>query len=328
MKKNAQPELSQQWWSKNKATTLKSTGLGKALKAYEDAQKKRQLPEAVKALAAVIPVVKKALGMCNKSLHEETIAALEKYPKVIQTEKSRLEHLLVLEHAQDEVMSYLGMFGYRLEALPKLMDKTEKEVQSGDAKNAAYDYGQVQSKAESLLRDLRPASLKKELQRTAQTAGAKYSDLDQTAISKKITSLATALKEITVRYGKLTLAYDALEVADPALDHPSPEYEKAFKEVVAYYRKLIGLLKSYVSKIGKYEQVAAQVHKQALEANDPTVAAKVLTITRNLHGKMREEQQESVNILYQFRDKAGSGVVLSTRTAFRKTTKTSICRCS
>ena len=42
MKAGETPQVSEKWWSKNKAVTLGPTGLGKALKAFEVAEAKKR----------------------------------------------------------------------------------------------------------------------------------------------------------------------------------------------------------------------------------------------------------------------------------------------
>ena len=43
MKKGATPELDSKWWSKNKAKTMKKSGLGAELKSYEVLKAKAEL---------------------------------------------------------------------------------------------------------------------------------------------------------------------------------------------------------------------------------------------------------------------------------------------
>lgn len=84
MKKNATPELNYKWWNKNKAKTMKSSGLGKALTAYEVANDQMDWDKTLKALSEVKKKVTVAVGACNPKLHADTIAALKKYPGIIQ----------------------------------------------------------------------------------------------------------------------------------------------------------------------------------------------------------------------------------------------------
>ncbi len=93
MKKGAIPELSQKWWSSNKGKTVPSTGLGEVLKTYEIEKNKSSMDyeEMLKALEKVGPAVTKAIKKCNKTLHAETIEALERYPAVIEKEKKWIE---------------------------------------------------------------------------------------------------------------------------------------------------------------------------------------------------------------------------------------------
>lgn len=91
MKKNAVPELNYKWWNKNKAKTMKSSGLGKALTLFEAAEDQMDWDKALKALSEVKKKVVVAIGCCNDKLHKETIDALKKYPKVIQQKEAELK---------------------------------------------------------------------------------------------------------------------------------------------------------------------------------------------------------------------------------------------
>ena len=115
MKKNAIPELDSKWWSKNKAKTMKKSGLGAELKAYEVCKTRSEASgmssadiakahmatlTQLKAVKTKLPV---ALKACNEKSHEETIAALKKYPKIILAEENRLKAL-------DHFNTALGLF--------------------------------------------------------------------------------------------------------------------------------------------------------------------------------------------------------------------------
>lgn len=85
-------DLSRDWWHKNKATTLKSTNLGQALGNWEAAwdacqqvmtRKYSNYDAAQAALAALKPAVATAKAACNKTLHGDTIKALDAYTKLI-----------------------------------------------------------------------------------------------------------------------------------------------------------------------------------------------------------------------------------------------------
>jgi hypothetical protein len=91
MKKNATPELNYKWWNKNKAKTMKSSGLGKALTAFEVAEDQMNWDKALKALSEVKKKVVVAIGACNTKLHSDTIAGLKKYPSVIQKKEVEIK---------------------------------------------------------------------------------------------------------------------------------------------------------------------------------------------------------------------------------------------
>ena len=90
MKTGVTPELSSKWWSKNKAKTLGSTGLGKVLKSWETAKKQKSGPAMEEAIASLLPAVRKAKSKCGAKRHKETLDALVKYPKVIKTAKTQI----------------------------------------------------------------------------------------------------------------------------------------------------------------------------------------------------------------------------------------------
>lgn len=86
MKKGVTPELDSKWWAKNKAKTLTKTGIGKALRNYEVARAKEDDKLVLKTLSALKTAIGKGVSMANSKLHADTIAALKKYPKLIEAE--------------------------------------------------------------------------------------------------------------------------------------------------------------------------------------------------------------------------------------------------
>lgn len=105
MKASDNFKIDQAWWKKNKPLTLKTTGLGAVMKQYQDAKVKIQelakkgafsgefnssvtpFDAARKVLEKNIPVaVAKAKGMCNKTLHKDTIVVLDKYKSAVSAE--------------------------------------------------------------------------------------------------------------------------------------------------------------------------------------------------------------------------------------------------
>lgn len=84
VKANAMPELNAKWWSKNKAKTMKKSGLGKALKNFEVAEDMMDYDRMLKALSEVKKKLVVALKACNPRIHADTIAGIKKYPAIIQ----------------------------------------------------------------------------------------------------------------------------------------------------------------------------------------------------------------------------------------------------
>lgn len=91
MKKNAIPELNYKWWKKNKAKTMKTSGLGKTLTAFEVAEDQMDWAKALKALSEVKKKIVPAISACDSKLHSDTIAALKKYTGVIQKKEVELK---------------------------------------------------------------------------------------------------------------------------------------------------------------------------------------------------------------------------------------------
>jgi len=86
MKKGATPELDSKWWAKNKPMTLTKTGIGDALRNYEVAQAKKDDQKVLATLSALKKAVANGVSKANPKLHADTIAALKKYPKIIENE--------------------------------------------------------------------------------------------------------------------------------------------------------------------------------------------------------------------------------------------------
>lgn len=91
MKKGAIPELNQKWWSKNKAKTMGKSGLGKALKDFEVAEEVNDPAKMLKALSEVKKKLAVALKACNEKMHKDTIAAIKKYPGIIQKRETEIK---------------------------------------------------------------------------------------------------------------------------------------------------------------------------------------------------------------------------------------------
>jgi hypothetical protein len=108
MKATDEFKFSQEWWKKNKPLTLKSTGLGEVLKKYDGltatidkmiaGSNYQGVDPAKDPFDAAVAMVKKdidkavenALKDCNKTLHKDCIAVLEKYSTTAQKEAARI----------------------------------------------------------------------------------------------------------------------------------------------------------------------------------------------------------------------------------------------
>lgn len=91
MKKGESFQLSYTWWDNGRPGSMKSTGLGAALKQYEKT-KASALP-ALKALLEVDAARQRAIGMCSGPLFPDTKAALQKVAALTQATQSHLQRV-------------------------------------------------------------------------------------------------------------------------------------------------------------------------------------------------------------------------------------------
>lgn len=94
MKAGVTPKLDSKWWKDNKDLLVPEAPLFGYLKEYEIAKTKLTKDPCIKAyndldhaIDQVTDAAKTQIGKCNKLLHKDTIAALQKYPGVTKTEK-------------------------------------------------------------------------------------------------------------------------------------------------------------------------------------------------------------------------------------------------
>lgn len=91
MKKGESFQLNYAWWNAGRPGTMKSTGLGKALQAYE--KSKSNPVAALKALLEVDTARKNAIGMCTGALFPDTKAALQKADVITQAAQKHLTNV-------------------------------------------------------------------------------------------------------------------------------------------------------------------------------------------------------------------------------------------
>ena len=151
-------DLSQKWWSKNKAKTLKSTGFGKALKAYEDAKKSVDggkiaplagLQAAVDAADEVRKKRDAAEKACKKKLHDDTKQMLQAYTGLLTADAAKyVKQLSDMEKKVDacgkaaaqatghfnKILKSMGAITKNYESARKAMDDA---IKAGDKKKAA-----------------------------------------------------------------------------------------------------------------------------------------------------------------------------------------------
>ncbi len=136
MKNGARAELNYKWWDKNKAKTLKKTGLGKALKEYEKDNPKdihrcsfTDLKVCSDRLTEVQAVASKAVGACNKKIHGETMAALKTYDGVVKAAKARVEGQLKTFEKDLTALQALGQGNVKkVKAAHKKLNENSKKL--------------------------------------------------------------------------------------------------------------------------------------------------------------------------------------------------------
>ncbi|MBL8794547.1 MAG: hypothetical protein JNM56_11630 [Planctomycetia bacterium] len=99
MKAGVTPKLEAKWWKDNKDLLVPEQPLYKALQVYEKQKadfKKKTTYDGYTQLVFAADNVKNAareqVGKCNKLLHKDTIAALQKYPGVVDGELNGIEN--------------------------------------------------------------------------------------------------------------------------------------------------------------------------------------------------------------------------------------------
>lgn len=132
MKKGDKPkDLSQGWWSSNKAKTLKSTELGKALGDYAKvragSKSRAYFAACLKELSKVTAAVDKAKKACNATLHAETLEALGGYAAVISAEANQVAK------EDSEYGGRLTIFQTSREKLVKQLQKMHGDLQTAVA---------------------------------------------------------------------------------------------------------------------------------------------------------------------------------------------------
>ena len=105
-------ELSQKWWKKNKAKTLRNEPLTAALKSYDksNADRKRDgFAQDVKATMDALDLVSKAIEAtkkkCNAKLHKETLGHLDDLKKLAKLTRKQLD-----DHVRN-VKTWFANFG-------------------------------------------------------------------------------------------------------------------------------------------------------------------------------------------------------------------------
>jgi hypothetical protein len=161
MKAGVTPMVSSAWWKSNKGMTVKGAVLEGALKVYESARLNftnkasansaeafQLYMEAKKALSVdVSKAVDATISSCNKLLHKDDIAGLEKYHSTaIPKEKGTLDKLFKdfegrYQRIVDDMKGEMEAYVSALDPIAKLSAKTvlECEALESDADRALAD---------------------------------------------------------------------------------------------------------------------------------------------------------------------------------------------
>ncbi len=174
MKKGDKPkDLSQSWWSKNKAKTLKSTGLGKALAAYAKVRAGKPslqyYKDCLKELNTVLKNVEKAEKACNAKLHEDTIIALKGYQPLAKAEMTAInkeetdytKRLTIFKKSREKLVKELKVLHKKAEENIKLgksgLVKVNQAVDKGNTAMAAKLGSAINNAADGVLKTVETA---------------------------------------------------------------------------------------------------------------------------------------------------------------------------
>lgn len=137
-------DLSSKSWNKLKELTVPKTGFGGKLDAYDVAKKKTEVLQtrnlasfgaAATALGNITKHIPDAQKKCNKTLHKDTIAALEAYKPLIAAESTALNKAFIKYQGNiDRTLERLKV----CEAAMKVHKQTMTALVKGSLANVAH----------------------------------------------------------------------------------------------------------------------------------------------------------------------------------------------
>lgn len=222
-------DLSQKWWKKHKAVTLKSTGFGKVLGAYEAAlakpNSKTNIQAMIKALKAIEPARSAAEKMCNKTLHKDTIAILAAYKELIVKESTKLqkrgadyeEDIKAWTKKRTDCVAGMKKHEKDMETLVKKADATLQTARSTAANGNDTDKARTVKLCNAMIAELKKArAAAKDTMDTVRIAGTgpepvHAEDRDPAIFTEAINIQAVLEHEHNTKEGELKRAIKTLE---------------------------------------------------------------------------------------------------------------------
>ena len=147
------PQLDQKWWSKKKPRSLKPTGLGKAIAAYQTAKGNlkpgadpKAIDEVKKKLKELAAVRAKAENMAAKdaSKHKETLEALKNYQKLITKEDQQLAGMVKDQGTRDkthkDVLKIFDKLKLHCRGVTEELRDQKKDIEEGNSGFSDRDY--------------------------------------------------------------------------------------------------------------------------------------------------------------------------------------------
>jgi hypothetical protein len=136
MKKGESLQLSYTWWDKGRPPTMKSTGLGAALKDYERAKKQTNHLAALKALTEVDAARRRGIALCTGALFPDTKAALQKDGAIATAATAHTnaigKNLAKAKVRVDDIKLHMTKLPGRIKEFDKLPPGNQKDAKEKD----------------------------------------------------------------------------------------------------------------------------------------------------------------------------------------------------
>ena len=160
MKKGESLQLTYTWWDKGRPPTMKSTGLGAALKEYEKCKKQNEHLKALKALTEVDAARKRGIALCTGALFPDTKAALQRDSAIGNAATVHTnavgKRIAAAKLRVTDIQKHMANLPKVVNAYNKLTDDKQKEAKAKDIRiNYRYLRDAITS-ASTVLDALRP----------------------------------------------------------------------------------------------------------------------------------------------------------------------------